>query len=162
MERNTLKNILDFLEEKEGMEIPEIWSLINELETHPDGIQYRYNGYIYLIESSIKNLPNDLYVGGGLVLEHCEKLKKLPDMLYVGATLTLDYCTQLTKLSDNLYVGVDLVLNDVNITEIPNNLYVGGDLYLGDTPLAKKYTDKEIIKIVESNRGQIEGKIIRQ
>jgi hypothetical protein len=29
-------------------------------------------------------------------------------------------------------------------------------------PLADEYTDEEIIKIVESTRGQIEGKIIRE
>jgi hypothetical protein len=46
MERNTIENILNFLEEKEGKELPKKWfdsieklKLIKQLENHPDGTQ---------------------------------------------------------------------------------------------------------------------------
>ena len=62
MERNTIENILNFLEEKEGMELPESWfesieklKLIKRLENHPDGTQYRYDGDLELSYSNIKD-----------------------------------------------------------------------------------------------------------
>ena len=55
MERETIENILNFLKENEGMEIPERWfdsiekfKLIEELENYPDGTQYMYEGDLYL------------------------------------------------------------------------------------------------------------------
>lgn len=168
MKRQTIKNILDFLKEKEGQELPEEWfdsiekfKLIEELENYPDGTQYRYNNHLYLMGMQIKKLPNNLHVSGFLDLSY-SNIPKLPDKLYVRGYFNLDECKQITELPNSLYVGGDLVLHKTNITELPNNLYVGIDLYIGNTPLADKYTDEEIIKIVESNRGKIEGKIIRQ
>ena len=128
MEKETIENIFTFLKTRERKEIPQEWinfkkkdKLIKELEDHPNGIQYRYEGNLNLSYSNITKLPNDLYVSGELDLRGCKQLEKLP-----------------------------------------NNLYVGIDLYIGNTPLADKYTDEEIIKIVESTRGQIEGQIYRQ
>ena len=167
MERRTIENILNFLKEKEGQKIPYEWvdskekfKLIEELENYPDGTQYRYNDHLYLWGIQIKKLPNNLHVSGFLDLSY-SNIPKLPDKLYVRGYFNLDGCKQITELPNNLQVGGDLVLHGTNITELPNNLYVGIDLYIGNTPLADKYTDEEIIKIVESTRGQIEGKIIR-
>ena len=147
MERQTIENILNFLEEKEGKEVPNKWfesiklfNLVQKLENHPDRTQYKHNGNLNLISSTIK---------------------KLPDNLYVGNSLGLIDCTQLKKLPDNLHVGYHLYLNAVDITELPNNLYVGGNLFINMTPLADKYTDEEIKDIVTSTGGNIEGKIIR-
>lgn len=168
MERQTIENILNFLKEKEGQKIPYEWvdskekfKLIEELENYPDGTQYRYNDYLYLWGMQIKKLPNNLHVSGFLDLSY-SNIPKLPDKLYVRGYFNLDGCKQITELPNSLYVGGDLVLHGTNITELPNNLYVGIDLYIGNTPLGDKYTDEEIIKIVESTRGQIEGEIIRQ
>ena len=168
MNRETIDNILNFLKEKEGKELPKKWfdsieklKLIYELENHPDGIQYRYEGDLNLNNTMISKLPNDLYVGLWLDLLNCKHLTKLPDKLHVGRSLYLEDCKQLTKLPDNLYVGYHLFLNAVGITEIPNNLYVEGDFVISSTPLAKKYTDEEIYEIVTSTGGEIIGKIYR-
>ena len=135
--------------------------LIKELETHPDGTQYRYNGKLDLSYSNIKKLPNDLYVDGSLFLWDCVKLTELTDNLYVGKDLDLWGCEQLTKLPDNLYVDKSLTIIGTNIEDIPKNLYVGGDFNVADTPLAKKYTDQEIRDIVASTGGEIKWDIYR-
>jgi hypothetical protein len=64
MERNTIEKIFNFLEEKEGKEIPSKWNklmlkykLTQDLETHPDGSQYRYEGELNLSYSKITKLP---------------------------------------------------------------------------------------------------------
>jgi hypothetical protein len=162
MNRETIEKILNFLKEKENKESPKKWKLIHELETYPDGTQYRHKYDLYLINSNITKLPNDLYVEYSLNLRDSIQLTKLPDNLHVEGNLTLWDCNQLTELPDNLYVGGSLGLGGTNITELPNNLYVGINLYINNTPLAKKYTDEEIEEIVTSTGGKIEGNIYRE
>ncbi len=168
MKVETIEKIFNFLKTSEGKEIPEsllysikILKFIEELENHPDGKQYRYEGDLNLSYSNIKKLPNDLYVVGWLNLGLCKQLTKLPDKLYVSTVIYLKGCTQLTKLPDNLYLGGNLYLEQTNIEELPNNLYVGGDLYINNTPLERKYTNKQIREIVASTGGQIIGDIIK-
>ena len=152
MKKETIENILKFLEDKENKELPKKWvdlverlketlKLIKELENHPDGVQYKHKGTLYLKDSNIKKLPNDLYVDGSLSLYGCEQLTKLPDKLIVVGYLDLDKS---------------------DIIELPNKLFVGFDLCIFDTPLAEKYTDEEIREIVASTGGKIRGSIIRQ
>ena len=161
MKRETIEKILNFLNEKEGKEFPQTWNLIENLETHPDGVQYRYEGYLNLIESNITKLPNDLYVDGNLSLIDCKQLTELPGKLHVYGILSLRHSNQLTKLPDNLYVKESLDLCGTNIEKLPNNLYVGVNLYINNTPLAKKYTDDEIREMITSKGGTIKGRIIR-
>ena len=168
MERNTIENILNFLKEKEGKQLPKKWfdsieklKLVKELENHPDGTQYRYEDDLDLLNSNITKLPNDLYVGLWLDLINCKQLTKLPDKLHVGRSLYMEGCEQLKKLPDDLYVGYHLWLVRTNISEIPNNLCVDGDLYINDTPLAEKYTDEEITEMIASKGGTLIGKIYR-
>ena len=148
MNRETIKNIFNFLNEKEDKEIPQTVlnfiakeKFIQELENHPDDVQYRYEGDLGLKNSNITKLPNDLYVDGLLNLRYCDQLTKLPDKLYVGGWLDIRGCNQLT--------------------ELPNNLYVGGNLWLANAPLANNYTDDEIIEMITSKGGTIIGKIHR-
>jgi hypothetical protein len=168
MKVETIEKIFNFLEENEGKEMPSKWNklmlkykLTQNLETHPDGSQYRYEGELNLSYSKITKLPNDLYVNGDLVLDGCQQLIKIPDDLYVEVDLALEHCQQLTELPDNLYVGGNLWLYYTKIEEIPDNLYVGGVLHIRDTPLANKYTNEEIIDIVTSTGGEIIGGILR-
>jgi hypothetical protein len=91
MKRETIKNILNFLKEKEGNRLPEKWikflakeKLIQELETHPDGTKYRYNGNLDLRDSNIIKLPSDLYVKGWFQLTDCKQITELPDTLYLA------------------------------------------------------------------------------
>ena len=190
MKRETIENILNFLKEKEGKELPYIWvrlleeeKLIQELENHPDGTQYRYDGRLELKNTNIKKLPKDFYVGNSLFLSGCEQLTELPDKLHVSGRLDLDYCTQITELPNDLYVRMTFSLMHTKITKLPDNLYVGGrliikecaklkklpknlfvgdDLYIGNIPLSKKYTDEQIYEMVASTGGKIKGKIYRQ
>jgi hypothetical protein len=161
MKAETIEKIFKFLEKKEGKEVPNMWSFIYKIETHPDGVQYRYKYDLYLGYSNIRKLPNDLYVDGFLSLSNCSQLTKLPDKLHVEGKLNLSGCKQLTELPDNLYVKDSLVLYETNITELPNNLYVGRNLDIYKASLAKNYTDDEIIKMITSKGGKINGRIIR-
>jgi hypothetical protein len=147
MKTETIEKIFNFLKEKEGKEIPKKWfdsikllKLVQELENHPDGVQYKHHSNLNLIRSNITKLPNDLYVGGDFYLSKCKQLIKLPDDLYVVNNLTLSY---------------------TNISEIPNNLYVGTHLFIYDTPLAENYTVDEIRKMITSKGGRINGIILR-
>ena len=147
MERNTIENILNFLEEKEGMELPESWfdsieklKLIKRLENHPDGPQYRYDGQLDLSYS---------------------KITKLPDNLYVDDSLDLGNCKQLTELPDNLYVDGSFSIQETNIKKLPNDLYVRRNLYIKNTPLADNYTDEQIYEMIKLRGGELVGKIIR-
>ena len=149
MERETILKIFDFLEEKEGKEIPEalvdsiknyklIKELIKKLETYPDGTQYRHEDHLELNNSNIKKLPNDLYVEGALDLTNCKQLRGLPDKLHVDGPLVLRDCNQLRGLPDNLYVGGYLDLRGCQyLTELTDNLYVKGSLGLGGTNITE-------------------------
>ena len=168
MKRQTIENILNFLNEKEDKELPQKWfysikkiELVKELENHPDGIQYKHKGDLNLKNSNITKLPNDLYVDGRLNLRYCDQLTKLPDKLYVGGWLDIRGCNQLTELPNNLYVGGNLWLYVSKIQEIPDNLYVGGYLHISETPLSKKYSHEEIREIITSKGGTLIGKIFR-
>jgi hypothetical protein len=144
MKTEKIENILNFLQNNEGKELPNKWfdfKLSEELENHPDGVQYKYGDNLYLNNSNIKKLPNDLYVDGNLELYNAKQLKELPSKLYVEGDLVLTDCKQLRGLSKYLYVG--------------------GDLYLYKTSLADKYTDEQIREIVASTGGEIVGIIFK-
>ena len=156
MKTKTIENILKFLEENENKKTPQEWvdlkikfikkfKLLEELENHPDGAQYKYYDNWDLsgsnvLDKKIKSiLPNNLYVQGSLWLAD----------------------RKLTKLPDKLHVEGKLIIWDSNITELPDYLYVGLDLIIENIPLAKKYTNEQIREIVTSTGGQITGKILR-
>ena len=136
MKTETIEKILNFLNEKEGQAFPKNWNLIERLETHPDGTQYRYEGGLYLINANIKKLPDDLYVNGNLYLNN-STIKKLPNKLYVG--INLDVC-------------------DTSISELPNDLYVGWNVYIDNTPL-DKYPYDEIYEMFNSKGRVVRGTI---
>ncbi len=168
MKRQTIENILDFLNTKENKKLPKKWfdsveklKLIQELENHPDGTQYKHRGSLDLRDSTIRKLPNDLHVTGYLDLNK-SKLTKLPNDLYVDGYLNLRYCQYLTELPDNLHVEGYLNLADCKqLTELPDNLYVGGDLGIYYTPIAQKYSSQEIREMITSKGGTLIGKIYR-
>ena len=63
--------------------------------------------------------------------------------------------TSIKSLPDNLTVSGFLDLSSTAITTLPNNLTVGGNLYLEFSPLAKKYTDAELKKMLPNVKGMI-------
>jgi hypothetical protein len=64
-------------------------------------------GDLYLTNTKITSLPNDLQVGGDLYLTN----------------------SSITSLPNNLKVGGDLYLAYTKITSLPNNLKVGGFIF---------------------------------
>ena len=162
MEKETIGNILTFLKEKEGKEIPLNWNLIERLENHPDNVKCVTSTSLFLSESNIEKLPNILHVRGDLWLENCKQLTELPDNLYVYGSLFLKDNKQINKFPNTLFVAGDLWLDKTNIEKLPNQIFVGEDLLIQGTPLADKYTDEELYEMAKSlEGGQIRGKIIR-
>ena len=162
MEKETIGNILTFLKEKEGKEIPQNWNLIERLETHPDDIQYIHKGSLTLKNSDIKKFPNNLYVDGDFMMLSGEKTTELPDRLFVMGFLQLAIDHKILKYPKALFVKDTLFLTYTNIAELPNQIFVGEDLLIQGTPLADKYTDEELYEMAKSlEGGQIRGKIIR-
>ena len=92
-----------------------------------------YDGYLYLQDTQITALPDNLTVGGYLYLQNIQ-ITELPDNLTVGGYLYLQD-TQITALPDNLVVGGSLDLQGTQITELPDNLVVGGYLDLRGTQI---------------------------
>jgi hypothetical protein len=136
MNRNTIENILNFLKEKEGKEFPQTWNLIENLETHPDGVQYRFEGMLDLTNANIKKLPNDLYVDGNLYLNN-STIKKLPNKLHVEG---------------------NLILTDTSISELPDELYVAWNVFIDNTPL-DKYPYDQIYEMFNSKGRVVRGKV---
>ena len=90
-------------------------------------------GSLYLENTQITSLPDNLTVGGYLNLENTQ-ITSLPDNLTVGTSLYLRG-TQITSLRDNLTVGASLDLENTQITSLPDNLTVGGYLDLRGTQI---------------------------
>ena len=134
MEKETLKRIFDFLEEKGEHNAPLLWKLKNDIP---------------LIEE-------DLNVKGDLDFKNV-KITSLPEGLKVGDYLDLTGLP-ITSLPEGLKVGSGLYLSHTSITSLPEGLEVGGRLFIENTPL-KKYTDEELREMVKP--GFIKGKIKR-
>ena len=108
----------------------------------------------------IKNIPlsdDELNIGGDLDLLYSD-IVSLPDNLKVGRHLDLR-ATNITSLPDNLSVGRDCNLSHLNINSIPNNFNVYGDLFLCGNPITRKYTYREIRKMIEDKGGSVHGVI---
>jgi len=167
MKAETIENILNFLQNNEGKKLPKSWfksleklKLIEELETLPDGVQYKYEDNLYLNNSNIKKLPNDLHVDGSLYLKDTN-ITELPNKLYVNGYFYIRE-TSIEELPNDLHVVGSLDLDDCKkLTKLPDYLYVGLNLYIKNTPLAKKYTDEEIYEMITSKGGTLIGQIIR-
>ena len=128
MDNTTLKNILDFLEEKENKNKPFVWKLMNN-ETFTDD-ELNIKGDLDLFEENITYIPEGLKVEGDLNLESCKRLKSLPDNLYVGGKLNLEG-TNIKQIPKGLYVGDDFILVGLEIKSLPKDLNVQGGLDLG-------------------------------
>lgn len=188
MENKTVKKIFDFLEEKEGKVLPKKWvDLIRKrefIEKLKSGVPFtkdelNIEGGLNLVREKILELPDYLYVEGNLNLAYTNitslpyglivdgnlnilgsEIISLPKGLEVGESFDLSH-TYIESLPDDLYVGKNLWFRYSNITEIPENLYVGGGLDIEGTPLAERYTDEEIRKNKNLNKGLFNGNIIR-
>jgi len=156
MEKEQLKRIFKFLEEKGEHRIPLKWKLINNIPLIEGDLNVK--GSLDLDNTKITSLPEGLKVGGDLVLHHLN-ITSLPEGLKVGGTLFLP-STKITSLPEGLEVGGDLHLSHCKqLTSLPEGLKVGGGLFIYETPL-KKYTNKELRGMLKY--GFIKGKIYRK
>ena len=96
MEKETLKNIFNFLEENERHQTPFLWKLANNYLTKED---LNVKGDLDLEFSKKTSLPEGLKVGGRLVLSY-SNITSLPEGLKVGGDLYI-HATPLTKYLDD-------------------------------------------------------------
>jgi hypothetical protein len=96
MEKETLKNIFNFLEENERHQTPFLWKLANNYLTKED---LNVNGDLDLEFSKKTSLPEGLEVGTYLDIEGT-KITSLPKGLQVGSSLYIGE-TPLEKYSDD-------------------------------------------------------------
>ncbi len=82
---------------------------------------------LYLRDTQITKLPDNLTIGGWLHLQGT-LLTKLPENLTVGGSLDL-MGTSISELPDNLTIGGWLDLRDTSITKLPDSLSVGGEIH---------------------------------
>ena len=130
MEKEQLKRIFEFLEEKEGKKHKDrdnfIWKLkFNEPLTKDDLV---VNGDLDLTDSTLKSLPDNLEVKGGM-LTRFSRIEELPKGLKVGGTLDLSY-SRIKNIPDDIKIGNSLYLHNTKITSLPKGLKVGGSLSL--------------------------------
>jgi hypothetical protein len=159
MEKQTLKNILNFLEDNEGKKHRYkntfIWKyMFNEPLTKEDLV---FNGDLILENIDISELPEGLYVGGDLNLYY-SPIKELPKGLKIGGDLDL-YGSKIEQLPEGLKIGRDLNLQYSTMLSLPKGLKVYGDLNI-DVSVLSKLSDEQIYEMIEP--GFIEGKIHRQ
>ena len=155
MEKEALKRIFEFLEEKEEQNPPFKWKLLNNKPLSEDDLDVKYD--LILTESPITSLPEGLKVGGSLDLSH-SKVKLLPEGLKVAFSLYL-LNSRIKSLPEGLKVGWNLSLQSCTfITSLPKGLEVGGSLVIRNSSL-EDYTDDELREMIKP--GLIKGKIIR-
>jgi hypothetical protein len=156
MKKETLKNILNFLEEKETHKIPFLWKWLNNEPIADDELVIK--GDLDLSNRKITSLPKGLKVGNILYLNNCENLKHLPEDLDVKGSLYLQNSKSLKYLPEGLKVGGSLDLTKTNITSLPKGLKVGRALFIWGT-LLEEFSDNELIEMVKP--GFIRGRIYR-
>jgi hypothetical protein len=161
MEKETLKNIFEFLEENDNKKTPFLWKHINNIPLTEKDLNIE--GELDLTDTDIKSLPDGLKVAGDLNLTETD-MRFLPEGLLVGGNLYLDH-SFIKSLPKDLKVGGDLSIEATYIASLPRGLQVGGDLYLNDSKLHKNidYNDSSelesiIKKMVEP--GYIKGDVI--
>jgi hypothetical protein len=164
MKKETLKNIFNFLDEKENKthryKGTLKWKLIfNEPLTKDE---LTVDGDLTLSNTTITSLPEGLRVIGDLDLTGTA-ITSLPKGLRVIGSLYLRGST-VRSLPEGLFVWGNLNLSDCKeITSLPAGLKVELNLYIRGTPL-QKYDDDELLDMVKPSddiNGYIEGKIDR-
>lgn len=141
MNKETLKRIFEFIEEKDNKKTPLKWKLINNIPLRKEELNI-YGG-LNLSGLNIETLPKGLIIHSDLDLSGSD-METLPKVLKVWG---------------------DLDISGTNIKSLPRGLEVGGDLYLNDSDLHRSidYSDSSelesiIKKMVEP--GFIKGNVI--
>ena len=157
MEKETLKNIFNFLEKEDNKNAPFLWKLQNNIPLTKE--QLNIDGNLNLENSKITSLPKGLKVDGYLSLAY-SKIEELPKGLEVDGDLDLYGCTKLESLPEGLYVGGALFLNNCNkLKSLPKGLEVDGGLNITNTSLTK-YSEEELRKMIKP--GFVRGDIVNE
>jgi len=138
MKKETLKNIINFLEKEENkipMDKGDLrWMIVfNEPISDED---LHIQGNLDLFGLKVESLPEGLYVGGDLDLEN-SKITSLPEGLYVGGDLNLKKCHELKSLPKGLKVEGDVIITESNLVN---------------------YTEYELKKMIQP--GYIKGEVL--
>ena len=134
MNKDALKRIFEFLEEKEEHNAPFLWKLVNNEPLTED----------------------DLVVKGNLDLQF-KKITSLPEGLEVEGNLKLFY-TGIRELPEGLIVGRDLEIPYSNMTSLPKGLKVYRNLYINSSKL-RDFSNEELREMIKP--GFIKGEILR-
>ncbi len=137
----TVNGFLD-LKHSEITELPENLTVNGYLSITMTDIQRIPESLVVKSHLIAKNLllesfPNNLKVGGVIMLEDTHFKNGLPDNLTVNTDLDL-INTNLTKLPENLIVNGVLSIESTDISEIPDSLVVTDSLSVENTPVANK------------------------
>jgi hypothetical protein len=135
MNKEALKRIFEFLEEKEEHNAPFLWKLVNNEPLTED----------------------DLVVKGNLDLQF-KKITSLPEGLEVEGNLKLFY-TGIRELPEGLIVGRDLELPYLSMTSLPKGLKVYRNIYINSSKL-RDFSNEELREMIKP--GFIKGEIIRK
>jgi len=133
MEKEQLKRIFEFLEEKEQRNPPFLWKHINNIPLTKEELIVK--GDLNLEDSEITSLPEGLTIEGDFFFYHSP-----------------------VELPKGLKVGGHLSLIGPNVTSLPKGLEVLGWLFITDTGLGI-YSDDELREMIKP--GFIKGEIIR-
>ena len=154
MEKEALKRIFNFLEEKGENRAPLRWKILNNIPLTKEDLNVK--GNLILRNTNITSLPEGLIVGYSLYIVNT-KICSLPEGLIVGDSLIMNN-TKISSLPKGLKVRFWLDLINTKITSLPEGLKVGGSLFIKQTALLE-YTDEELREMIKP--GFIKGKIFR-
>ena len=175
MEKETLKNIFNFIEKNDNIKTPLMVKFMSEMPLTKEELNVKGNlnlrfskitslpkglkvkGNLDLSYLKITSLPEGLSVGGDFDLSNTN-ITSLPEDLDVGGNLYLYGCTNLTSLPEGLKVSTLQLEGCTSLTLLPKGLKVGGPLIIRYTPL-KKLSDAELKEMIKP--GFIKGKIYR-
>ena len=155
MEKEALKRIFNFLEEKGEHNAPFLWKLFNNIPLTKKELIVK--GDLDLSYLDIASLPEGLKVSGFLDLQDSH-VESLPEGLKVEDWLDLRE-TNIKLLPKGLKVGDYLELAGTKITSLPKGLEIGGHLFILDTAL-EEYSDNQLREMIKP--GFIKGEIRRK
>ena len=151
MEKEKLKRIFDFLEEKEQQNPPFLWKHKNNIPLTEEELNIK--GNLYLSFSKIKSLPKGLKVGGHLFLNYTN-INSLPKGLEVKRVIYAKHTnlnfymipkwvnagaivlSHKVLFNSNLIVDGDLDLSETYIQSLPEGLKIYGTLNIESSDIA--------------------------
>jgi hypothetical protein len=110
-------------------------------------------GNLKIWDTGISDWPEGLTVGRSITFAK-SPLERIPDNLTVNGYLFIRG-SSVKELPKGLHVKDLLNILETEIETLPTDLKVDDDLIAGDTPLAKKYTEKQIRQMCPGIQGSI-------